>query len=84
MVAPTRKSTRVTVAPVLAVEVAVRGTVELNPTDAPLAGAVSDMLGAEAVTVTLTAEEVAVAVLESVTRAVIENAPAVVVVQFTA
>ena len=32
----------------------------------------------------LTAEEVAVAVLESVTRAVIENAPAVVVVQFTA
>lgn len=82
IVEPTRKSTRLTVADPLAVAVALR-VVELpSPTDEPLVGTVSETVGVEAVTVTLTAVEVIGAPLESVTRAVIETAPATVGVQF--
>ena len=48
------------------------------PNDAPAAGAVKAIVGAETATVTLTADDVTVPVLESVTRAVSETAPAAV------
>jgi hypothetical protein len=83
MVAPTRKSTRVTVAPPLAVAVAVSEGVVPRATEAPLAWLVSAIVGTEVATVTLTAVDVAVAVLLSVTRAVRETEPVAVGVQLT-
>jgi hypothetical protein len=48
------------------------------PNDDPAAGAVNVIVGAEPVTVMLTADDVTVPVLESVTRAVSETAPVTV------
>jgi hypothetical protein len=78
VVAPTRKSTRATVAPPLAAAVAVSVVAAPSTTVAPTAGAVSAMVGTAVVTVTLTADEVAVAPVESVTRAVRDAAPVAV------
>jgi hypothetical protein len=80
---PTRKSTRLTVAPPVVVAVAARVWVVLSPTDAPLAGLVIEIEGREAATVTLTTEDVTAPELESVTRAVKAKLPAAVGVQFT-
>ena len=83
MVVPTRKSTRLTVAPPLAVAVAVSVVAAARARLAPAAGAVSDTVGTAAATVTLTADDVVVVPLESVTRAVNDTTPAEVGVQGT-
>ena len=70
-----KKSTRVTRKPKLGFAVAVRVVGELRGIVAPPDGAVNATLGVDAVIVTLTAEDVTVAELESVTRAVRENVP---------
>ena len=74
-VVPERKSTRVTVVPLLAAAVALSVVAVPRVSDAPLAGAVRETVGTPAATVTLTTEEVMAAPLESVTRAVIAAAP---------
>jgi hypothetical protein len=77
-VVPERKSTRVTVVPLLAAAVALNVAAVPSVSDAPLVGAVRETVGTPAAaTVTLTAEEVIVAPLESVTRAVSAKFPAV-------
>lgn len=83
VVVPARKSTRLTVAPPVADAVAVRVATAPSPRDAPAAGLVSETLGTEVATVTLTAVEVTTPELESVTRAVSETVPVAVGVQFT-
>ena len=81
-VVPERKSTRVTVVPLLAAAVALNVAAVPSVNDAPLVGAVRETVGTPAAaTVTLTAEEVMVAPLESVTRAVSAAAPVAVGVQ---
>ena len=80
-VVPERKSTRVTVVPLLAAAVALNVAAVPSVSDAPLVGAVRETVGTPAATVTLTAEEVMVAPLESVTRAVSAAAPVAVGVQ---
>ena len=82
-VLPTRKSTRLTVAPDEAVAVAVSVGVVPRAMLAPLAWLVIATVGSEGDTVTLTAVDVTAPVLESVTRAVSETAPVVVGVQLT-
>jgi hypothetical protein len=59
------------------VVLAVRGTVLAMPNVAPAAGEANVIVGAETATVTLTADDVTVPVLESVTRAVSATVPAV-------
>ena len=72
---PARKSTRVTLAPTLAVAVAERAVEEPSDISVPLVGPVRETVGADAATVTLTAVEVTAAPFESVTFAVRETAP---------
>ena len=76
-VVPERKSTRVTVVPLLAAAVALNVAAVPSVSDAPLVGAVRETVGTPAATVTLTVEEVMAAPLESVTRAVSVKFPAV-------
>ena len=81
MVEPTRKSTRVTVAPPKAAALAVSVGDVPSATEAPLAGLAMVIVGTDVATVTATATEVMTAVLESVTRAVNDTAPVAVGVQ---
>ncbi len=76
-VVPERKSTRVTVVPLLANAVALNVAAVPSVSDAPLVGAVRATVGTPAAaTVTLTAEEVVAVPFESVTRAVSAKFPA--------
>ena len=76
-VVPERKSTRVTVVPLLAAAVALNVAAVPSVSDAPLVGAVRETVGTPAAaTVTLTAEDVMAVPLESVTRAVSAKLPA--------
>jgi len=71
------------VAPTAAVAAAVSEVDVPSGTEAPLTWLVSAIVGTEVATVTLTALDVAVAVLLSVTRAVRETEPVAVGVQLT-
>ena len=83
MVEPTRKSTRVTVAPPKAAALAVSVGDVPSATEAPLAWLAMVIVGTDVATVTLTAAEVTVVPVESVTRAVRVTAPAFVGVHAT-
>jgi hypothetical protein len=76
-----KKSTRPTVAPPLATAFAVTVVLAPRATLAPFVGAEMETVGVADVTVTLTADEVTMALFESVTRAVSENVPAMLGVQ---
>lgn len=78
-----RKSTRPTVAPLVAVAVAVTLTDTPRGRVSPAAGAVIETVGTVLATVAETANEVTTAEFESVTRAVSETAPVAVGVQLT-
>ena len=82
-VVPTRKSTRLTVAPPIAVAVAVIVVGEPTATDAPLVGAVIATAVSELATVTVAVFEVVVTPLLSVTFADSTNEPVDVGVQLT-
>jgi hypothetical protein len=83
MVEPARKSTFETVAPPVALAVAVNVVAAPSAILAPATGAASDTVGTGEETVTLTAVEVTAMPFESTTRAVNETAPAGVAVQDT-
>ena len=81
-VVPERKSTRVTVVPLLATAVALNVAAVPSVNDAPLVGAVRETVGTPAAaTVTLTIDEATAVPFESVTRAVSDVIPAAVGVQ---
>ena len=75
VVVPARKSTRLTVAPLTALAVAVTAVAAPMLTVAPAVGLVSETVGATALEVTLTIAEVALAPFESTTLAVSDTLP---------
>ena len=81
VVVPARKSTRATVAVPTAAALAVISVAAPSATLAPATGAVNATVGTPAATVTLTADDVIVVPLDSVTRAVNETVPVAVGVQ---
>ncbi len=78
-----KKSTRVTLAPPLAVAVAVSATGVPTTNEVPVVGLVNSATGGTLVDVRLTTDEIAVAPFESVTLAVSEMLPGEVGVQTT-